>query len=137
MAGMNDFTKEKWTVKTAVPRALTGHLPAKGCTISFKQGDPKTCCMVASSSNPEARFEGFKLKNGRLEREIPGSANKVVVLEHAKPAKGTKGAKARLKGYLKVGDKAMSGTWGAESGGGGGGGGGGNVYPTDAPADAG
>src|SRR5688572_27063022 len=116
MAGIKDFLKEKWTVKTAVPKSLTGHLPAKGCTISFKQDDSKTCCMVASSSKPEARFEGFKLKKGRLQREIPGT-NKVVVLEHAKPAKGTKGAKARLKGYLKVGDKAMSGTWGAESGG--------------------
>lgn len=88
--------------------------------------------MVASSSKPEVRFEGFKLKNGRLEREIAGT-NKVVILEHVKPAKGPKGGKAKLKGWLKVGDKAMSGTWGAESGGGGGGGGG-APYPADAGA---
>jgi hypothetical protein len=137
MAGIRDFLKERWTVKTAVPRSLTGLLPAKGCTISFKQDGPKACCMVATSSKPEDSFEGFKLKNGRLEREVPGT-NKVVVLELAKPAKGAKGAraKARLKGWLQVDDKAMSGTWGAESGGGGGGGGG-NVYPSGAGAGAG
>jgi hypothetical protein len=129
MAGIKDFLKERWTVKTAVPKAMTGLLPAKGCTISFNLDGPKTCHMVATSSGPADRFEGFKLKNGRLEREIPGS-DKVVVLEYGKPAK--KGDKARLKGSLKVGDKTMSGTWGAESGGssGGSGGGTGNIHPT-------
>lgn len=133
MAVINDFLKERWTVKTAVPRSLTGLLPAKGCTISFKQDGPRTCCMLAPSFKPDDSLEGFKLKNGRLEREIPGT-NKVVVLELEKPAKGAKRAKAKLKGWLKVGDKAMSGTWGAESGGssGGGGGGTGSTYPAGA-----
>lgn len=134
MAGINDFLKERWTVRTAVPRSLTGLLPGKGCTISFKQDGPRTCCLIAPSSKPEGTFEAFKLKNGRLEREIPGT-NKVVVLELEKPAKGARRAKARLKGWLKVGEKAMSGTWGAESGGGGGGGGGtGSTYPAGAGA---
>jgi hypothetical protein len=134
MAVIKDFLKERWTVKTAVPRSLTGLLPAKGCTISFKPDGPKACCMEGAGSMPEDSLVGFKLKNGRLEREVPGT-DKVVVLELAKPAKGAKGAKARLKGWLKVGDKAMSGTWGAESGGGGSGGGG-NVYPSGAGAGA-
>jgi hypothetical protein len=113
---------------------LTGLLPAKGCTLSFKQDGSKACCIVAKGAKSENRFEGFELKNGRLERQI--DTNKVLVIALEKPAKGGKGAKVRLKGWLQVDDKAMSGTWGAESGGGGGGGGG-NVYPSGAPADAG
>lgn len=137
MAGINDFIKERWTVKT-VPKVLAGVLPAKGCTISFRLDGARACCMVATG--PESNtLSGFKLKNGRLEWQIPDT-NKIVVIELEKPAKGGKGAKARpkLKGWLKMGDKTMQGTWGAEAGGGGGGGGGGTgtIYPTGAGADA-
>lgn len=136
MAGINDFLKERWTVDTPVPRALTGLLPARGCTISFHQDASTECCMVAATAKAEKRFEGFKLKNGRLERQIPDT-NKLVIVEVDKPArggrggKGGKGAKARLKGWLKVGEKTMQGTWGAEAGSGSGGGSGrtGSTYP--------
>lgn len=136
MAGIKDFVKERWTVKT-LPKVLTGLLPAKGCTISFRLDGARACCMVATG--PESHtLSGFKLKNGQLERQIPDT-DKVVIIALEKPAKGGKGSKAKpkLKGWLKMGDKTMQGTWGAEAGGGGGGGGGGkNVYPTGAGADA-